>query len=739
MLTTTGAKLLDFGVAKWNSPNQAFYESATLTGHDRLTAEGALVGTLNYMAPEQLEGKAVDARADVFAFGAVLYEMAAGQPAFAGASRASVIAAILEREPTSLRSLQPLTPPALERVAQKCLAKDPVARWQTADDLADELRWIADTDPQIAATAGAKRVHRERTAWILAGVFALLAMASGIGFMNTRLHRSVEQPRTLRFEINAPPETTFQPQLSLSPDGRHVAFVASARDGIWLLWVRSLESPLARALPGTAGASQPFWAPDAQTLGFFADGKLKKVAISGGLPETIWDTGASQATQGASWGPDNLILAAIRGKGLFRVPAAGGEAVQVTSVDPSRMELAHGWPQFLPDGHHFLYRIGSGRREDAGIYLGSLDSRDRQRLVNADSNPLYVEPGYLLFHRGGALLAQPFDVKRLELTGQPLLVADQLATNFINARSLFTASNTGVLAFRNADPTRLVWVDRQGRRLRSVGPPGHYSGVSQSHDQKHLAVARSDPNTGTEQIWLIDVESGVASQFTFDPSGQTEPIWSPDDRRVAFSSYRDGILDLYSKPAEGVGPEDTMFKSSYPKGALDWSPDGRYILFWENVLPNRDPALSVLSFANSRGVVRLGEPSGAACYSPDGHWIAFESAGDVYVRASPPGTGRWRISPSGGAAPRWRADGKELFYLAPDRTLMAAPVNTDRGFAADRPQPLFRAEAEQANWSGRNKYLASGDGQRFLIITPEGDSSSSPITVVINWAAALPH
>jgi serine/threonine protein kinase/Tol biopolymer transport system component len=736
MLTATGAKLLDFSVAKWNSPSQAFYESSTVTGCDDLTAEGALLGTLNYMAPEQLEGRTVDARADIFSFGAVLYEMASGQPPFAGTSRASVIAAILDREPTPLGAVLPLTRPALERVAQKCLAKDPAARWQTADDLADELRWIAGADSRGTATVA--KARRDRRPWMAAGLFALIVTAAGVAFINARARRPVEPPRTFRFEISPPPDTAFQPQMSMSPDGRQLAFVASARDGVRLLWLRSLDSPAARALPGTAGASQPFWSPDSQTLGFFVDGKLKKMSIAGGLPETIWESGTS-VTQGAWWGPGNVILAAIRGGGLFRLSANGGQAVQVTTMDPSRMELAHGWPQLLPDGRHFLYRIASGRREYAGIYLGSLDSRDHRRLVNVDSNPLYVEPGYLLFHREGALVVQQFDVRRLELTGQPEVVADQLASNLINGRSLFAASDTGILAFRHADPTRLVWIDREGHQLGSLGPPGHYSSLSLSRDQKYLAVSRSDPNTSTEQVWLIDVNSGAASQFTFDPSSQTEPIWSPDGRHVAFSSYRDGILDLYFKLATGAGPEDALYKSPYHKGALDWSADGRYLLFWENVLPNRMPALSLLSLTESRVPVRLGETSNSANFSPDGHWIAYESDGVVYVIASPPGTGRWRVSSGGGVQPSWRADGKELFYLAPDQTLMAASVSTDRVFRVAHPQPLFRVQGEQVAWSGRNRYVPSADGQRFLINIPEGSSSSSPIIVVINWSAALRH
>jgi Tol biopolymer transport system component len=743
MLTSTGAKLLDFGVAKWSGPNQAFYESSTLTGRNDLTAEGALVGTLNYMAPEQLEGRPVDARADTFAFGAVLYEMASGRPAFVGTSRASVIAAILEREPAPLRAVQPLTPPALERVAQKCLAKDPAARWQTADDLADELRWIAESDPQIAASGGANAAHGNRISWILTGAFALVALTSAIGFIKTRPDRPLEQPRTLRFEISAPPENTLQRQMTVSPDGRHVAFVASARDGVGLLWVRPLDSLVARALPGTGGAGQPFWSPDGQTLAFFVDAKLKKIAISGGLPETIWDPGVggpvSPQTQGGSWGHNNVILAAVRGTGLFRLPAAGGKAVQVTSVDPSRSETAHGWPQILPDGHHFLYRVLSARREYTGIYLGSMDSGDRRRLLNADSNPVYVEPGYLLFHREGTLLAQTFDERRLELIGQPVPVAEDLIFSIINGRAVFAASDTGVLAFRKADSTRLIWFDRQGHRLGSIGPPGHYSDLSLSRDQKRLAVARSDPGTG-EQIWVMDVDTGSFSQLTFDPSSQTQPIWSPDGRRIVFSSYRDGVLDLYVKPAVGVGSEGALLKSPYHKGALDWSRDGRYILFWENVLPNRDPELSLLSLTDSQGLVRLGETTNIAHYSPNGQWIAYETGGDVYVRASPPGTDKWRISVSGGTEPRWRADGKELFYLTPDQTLMAVRVKTERGFVADRPSPLFRVEADQYQISlaKSNKYLPSVDGQRFLLNIPEG-GSSTPITVVINWMSTLPH
>jgi len=738
MLTATGAKLLDFGVAKWIGPDEMFCGSPTLTARDHmLTVEGGLIGTLNYMAPEQLEGKPVDARADIFSLGAVLYEMASGQVAFAGTSRASVIAAILEREPAALRAVQPLTPSALERAVQKCLAKEPAARWQTADDLADELRWIAGTDSQAGARMGEKP-SRVRHAWIAAGLFAFIATALGVFTVSSRLHRPSDQSLPIRFEVNPPPDTTFQPQMSVSPDGRQLAFVASGRDGGWLLWVRPMDSLQARPLPGTAGAGQPFWSPDSQMLGFNADGKLKKINISGGLPETIWEFGAKRSTQGASWGPNNIILAAIRGTGLFRLSANGGDPVQITQVDPSREEWAHGWPQLLPDGRHFLYRIGSGRREYAGIYVGSLDSQDRRRLVNVDSNPLYVEPGYLLFHREGALVAQSFNAQRLELVGQQVVVADQLAFSLENGRSLFAASNNGVLAFRGADLTRLTWVDRQGHSQGFVGPPGHYAYVSLSPDQKQLAVSLSDPNSSTQQVWLVDVNSGAAKQLTFDPSSQTEPIWSRDGRRVVFSSYRDGVLDLYSKEATGNGPEDVLFRSPDQKGPLDWSADGRYLLFWEDVRPDLEPVLSLLSLTESHALLRLGKTSNAARFSPDAHWIAYESGGDVYVRASPPGAAEWRVSSRGGAQPRWRADGKELFYVS-DQGMMAAPITADGEAPIGRPQLLFRIESEHAQWSGKNQYVPSADGQRFLINLPEASASSSPIVVVINWPAKLQH
>jgi dipeptidyl aminopeptidase/acylaminoacyl peptidase len=753
MLAGSGAKLLDFGVAKWRFPGPfAGVELPTVSDESKgLTAEGTLVGTLNYMAPEQLEGREVDSRADIFAFGAVLYEMATGHQAFAGTSRASVIAAVLEREPTSMRSVEPLTPPALERLVQKCLAKDPNRRWQTARDLADELRWIAENDPQVGAPAlmARKWTRRVRVAWLAAGLLLLLTSAAILTLARSYPRTPPVESRLMRFVVAAPDGVQLfdaGQSMAVSPDGRYLAFIGSPSDGSQLLWIRSLDSNDARALPGTDGAFAPFWSADSRFLGFTADKKLKKVPLSGGPTQTLCD---APGLRTGTWNRDDLILFTPNdGLGIHRVSASGGAAVPVTTLDQSRGDLTHSWAEFLPDGRHFLYRIKSTQPDRTGIYVTSLDSPISKRLLDVNSNAMYAPPGYLLFTQDGRLVAQPFDTGDLRLAGEPVTIADHVLYNRVNGRAIFGVSQSGVLAYRTAGMTRLVWFSRDGQQLRAVGPPGDYADPALSPDERRVAVARLDPRTATPDIWLIDNDSGGLSQFTFDASSDVMPVWSADGREIIFASNREGTFDVYRKESAGTVREQELFKSGSNKYLLDWSRDGRFVMYSQGISNDatRPPGLWAVPLSGDHTPLYLGRyemslPETSAAFSPDGRWVAYASLGNgLHIESFPSGGTPVKISKDG-VDPKWSRDGKELFYLSGTQ-MMAVPVSTQPALTWGTPRALFTTPLGdyRPNVTSRNRYDVSADGQNFLLNVPQGRSNSSGINVVVNWTTALnPH
>ncbi len=757
MLTKSGTKLLDFGLAKLaQEAVPSTPDSQLPTLKSGITGEGTILGTLQYMAPEQVEAKEVDARTDIFAFGAVVYEMATGQRAFQGKTQASLIAKILEIDPPPISSLQPMTPPSLDRVVKKCLAKEPEKRWQAASDVCDELKWIAEGGSQAGkpapvATSRKSPFGDARLAWVLTAVFFLALLALGY-FVYSR--PAPQQLHAVRFTL-FPPEkwslagtgavtTGATAPVMISPDGRQIAFVAVSEEGKALLWVRSLDSLAAQSLAGTEGASAPFWSPDSRTLGFFAGGKLKKIDVSGGPPITLCD---APDNRGGTWNRDGLILfAPTNTTALQKVSASGGAPTRATVLGQG--ELGHIRPSFLPDGRHFLYSTIAPRPGLGGpIYLGSVDSAEKKMLLDATSaNALYSQ-GYLLFLRETTLIAQPFDAERLVFTGDAFPIAERIRTSAsTQPYGYFSASENGALAYQTGAETansQLLWFDRTGKQIGVLGDPAVYGAVELSPDNKRASVSIVDEGGKGVDIWVYDVARGLRTRFTFGPSQVYEAIWSPDGSRIVFNSRRKGSIDLYQKASSGAGSEETLLENNVNKYPDSWSPDGKFLLY-EGLGSSRTADLFVLPLTGDRKPFPLlqtqfgGTEDGHI--SPDGRWVAYRSSesgrNEIYVAPFPGPDGKWQISTAGGTKPRWRHDGSEIFYLTPDSKLMVASVSgKGAGFDVGVVKQLFATRI--VTFAGFYQYDVSADGQRFLINTSPEQATLAPITVVLNWTAGL--
>jgi serine/threonine protein kinase/Tol biopolymer transport system component len=754
MLTKSGTKLLDFGLAKLKQEvapaNVPLSELPT--ANDPLTAEGSIVGTMQYMAPEQLEGKEVDARTDIFAFGAVTYEMATGKKCFEGKSQASLIAAILEREPPAMSSLQPMTPPALDRGVKKCLAKDPDERWQSTSDLKTNLEWIVEGESLVKSSTVKHNPWRERAGWMLASTFL-----SALAFFAAGHYRAPSTGDPARFSVDPPEKAVFSgavnltvpvPQFALSPNGRTIVFVAKAAGAEPMLWMRRIEQVTAHALSGTESAALPFWSPDSRWLGFFAKGKLEKIAATGGPVQVLAD---DADPFGGSWGADDSILFARFSDSIFRVSSAGGVVTPVTKLDTSHQERAHQWPQFLPDGRHFLFQVRGGLAEQRGIYVGSLDGTAKKLLMRSETSGVYALPGYLLYLEGDTLLGQEFDGEHLEVRGQPFTVAEQVgcSTGFNIAVS---ASSTGMFAYAAAILRlgRLTWFDRAGNSTGSVGPEGDYPDFRLSPNGDTLAVSLADPKLWNPDIWLTDLTRGSQSRITSGSALNASSVWSPDGTRILFRTNRNGATELYEKSAGGGGNEDVVLTEETQLAAgiqspnlvpSDWSPDGRYVIA---SVPDKTTGddLWLVPFGNDRKPVKfLGAPSDQmhGNFSPDGRFVAYTSNESgrfqVYVQTFPLTDRKWQVSTDGGYEPRWRGDGREIYYLSDDRKLMAVSVGAGPSF--DVPKVLFQTRVPEGVASRRTHYVPSRDGRRFLINTQTSDALPNPITVVFNWQAEL--
>jgi eukaryotic-like serine/threonine-protein kinase len=736
VLTRTGAKLLDFGLAK---PLEAA-PAASLTGlptaskaweavKEPVTAEGTIVGTFQYMSPEQLEGREADARSDIFALGAVLYEMATGKRAFEGKSQASVIAAILEREPPPVSQLQPMSPPALDRVVKACLTKDPEARFQSAHDVGLELRWIAERGGRAGAAAplAARRRISTVAAWAIAAVcFAAAMVLAAVLFL-----RAPPQPsQMVRASLMPPAGTSFLPySFSVSPDGTHLAFVATEANGQNALWVRSLSAPNAQKLDGTTGAIYPFWSPDSRTIGFFAEGKLETVAISGGAARILCD---APAGRGGAWNRDGVIVFAPSIFGpLDRIPDTGGVPVPVTKLARAGSGQAHRWPYFLPDGKHFLYFVDWSNPKDTrpnGIYAGSLEGGP-PKLVSSDlAGNVEFASGYLLYVRDRSLMAQPFDARRLETAVPPVSVAEQeVGTDVSFSQSGYSVSENGVLVFQSmADSaSRLAWFDSNGKELGQL-PTFGYGEPRISPDGRFVAYDSDDDRNGKSYIRVYDLARGISTRLT-DGGDEMDPAWSPDGKRITYVAGFRSSSSIYDVPADGSGSPQLLLKGA--KMLLeDWALNGHMVF---STFANGLPALEVYSSAN-RQVSELGVVGAEAMFSPDGKWIACGSANGILVLPFPGPGGRVQVS-NGGAQPVWSRDGKRLFYIAPDKKLMEADFDPRKGrFGASRE--VFQTRIIASHFVG-TQYDVAPDG-RFLINSLPAERSS-PLTLVTNWPALL--
>ncbi len=753
MLTKAGAKLLDFGLAKQHlsaiETEISKVSSLPTRGLQQraLTEEGTILGTFQYMAPEQLEGKEADSRTDIFALGCVLHEMATGQKAFSGKSRASLIAAILEREPATISSIAPMTPPALDRVVKTCMAKEPDDRFQTAHDIKLQLQWIAEGGSQagLPAPVAARRRSRERLFMAAAVIFGALAAGFGGLFLLNRskpvrvLQSSLLPPEKVVFTFAAGP-------MALSPDGARLAFIGTGDDGKSQLWIRPLSGLSAQPLQGTDGAAFPFWSADSHFVAFFANGKLRKIDASGGPPESLCD--APQA-RGGSWGSEGTILFAPNTNGgIFKVPAGGGTPVAVTKLDESRKENSHRWPVWLPDSRHFLYFVQTPQTASDlsgggnGVWLGSADGKQAKFLFRGDSQALYAPSGYVLFWREGSLVAQGFDAGKLSLLGDVFPVAEGVQRLPSRNFAFFSISSNGLLTYQGgalAGLSQLAWYDRSGRELEKISAPADVARPRLSHDERRLAVDIRDAQSSNGDVWIYEFARKTLTRFTFDAALDYGPVWSPDDSILAFASNRKGSVDVYRKPVAGAGAEELLLEGPADESPQSWSNDGRSLLLESRNGANRARGGGEVwsyAFADRKAASFLASEfnAGEPVFSADGRFVVYVSAEsgrfEIYVQAFPGPGGKWQVSTEGGEDPHWSRDGKEIFYVAPGNRLMVVPVKTGPEPQPGTPQLLFEARFRQDTGQ---QYDITADGQRFLIAADLSAASASPITLVQNW------
>ena len=763
MLTPGGAKLMDFGLAKplgtqavasgSGTAPPSFTAMPTMSGLSPLsplTTAGSIIGTIQYMSPEQIEGKEADARSDIFAFGTVLYEMVTGKRPFSGKSQISLASSILESDPQPVSALKPSTPPAFEHVVTTCLQKNPEERFQTAHDIKLELQWIA-ADKSAPAVATAPFVParvRERMGWA-AGVVAAVLVGATAGMF---LYHPAQTAPAIRAAINPPANATldlvgnFAGPPVLSSDGARIAFVANS-DGKNMIWVRPSNAAEAHIVAGTEGATFPFWSPDNRSLGFFAGEKLKTIDLNGGSPLAVCD---APFGRGGTWAPDGTILFAPESQSpIVRVSPSGGTPVPVTKLDTAGS--SHRWPFFLPDGKHFLYLFvdASNGARDA-VYYASVDGREKSKLLSSQSNAIYAD-GFLLFMRGGQLMAQPFDPAKGTLSGE----IQNLASGVLEDASTwhmdaFAASN-GLLVFSNGGTgdQQMVWLDRSGKQVGTVASKVTNLVTAKLSPQADRIALEIDNGAGNHDIWVYDMARGVQTRLTFGSVLNSSPLWSPDGKWIVYTAataranWQAG--KLYRKPSDGSGAEELLLSDDQMLTSTDWSRDSKYLLYSRGP-SGQYPEIWALPLEGERKpwlVVPRSAPGSYAqdgCLSPDGHWLAYTSGEsgvpEVYVATFRGGQAKWQVSTNGGSHPQWSRDGKELYYFnQATRSVVAVPVKEiGGGLQFGAAQSL--ASASMSNSSGFFYYDVTPDGKKILLNLVSQQVSQS-VTVVTNFTVGL--
>ena len=734
-------KILDFGLAKLVQPSAEEAAQTDVATRKVHTDPGTVMGTAGYMAPEQVRGRAVDHRADIFSFGAVLYEMLSGRRAFHGDSAIETLNAILKEEPPAITDANPNIAPALERVVWHCLEKAPERRFQSASDVAfalESLSGVTSHASEQTLIRGAiptpSRWTRERLIWLGVCVLLLVAVAA---LAVADFSRAETTGHAVRLALTTPDKSTFPAHVTVSPNGLLVAFTAGTAEGKRELWVRSLDADQAQPLGGTEGATSPFWSPDSRSIGYFANGKLFRVEAARGRPQVLCDV---RENSGGTWNRDGVIL--FGGPdGLHRISAQGGTPELATKID--QKEEAHRWPYFLPNGRQFVFLGDAETTENHHIRIGTLDSPQTQILFSAVTRVAYAPPGYLIYVNQGALVAHPFDLKSLKLTGDPTTLVEHVAEVGQNHNFDFSVSENGVLAYQTGSAkSQLVWFDRTGKRLEPVAEADNYATVALAPDGRRAVTGLLDADGRQSDVWLIDLTRGTKARLTFDAQSDGDPIWSPDGKRIAFTSNRsaDAHIHLYDTGITSTGGEQLLLSGNADDIPTSWSPDGKHILFmrfqagssgsvWLLATDNREakPLLQTAEFEIA-----------AAVFSPSGRFIAYSSnesgRSEVYVQPFPLTGAKWVISAGGGDLPLWRDDGKELFYLTGDGKIMSAQINSEGAFDNVVTKQLFQADVKRA---AGYPYAVVPDGSRFLINTPAEAGNPAPMTIVLNWPATL--
>ncbi|MGE5278984.1 MAG: protein kinase domain-containing protein [Acidobacteriota bacterium] len=735
-------KILDFGLAKLTEVERGG-AATNLPTAAASTEPGVVMGTLGYMSPEQVKGKPADARSDIFAFGAVFYEMLSGKRAFRGESAGETMASILKEDPPDLSLTSQNISAGLERIVRHCLEKNPERRFQSASDIGFALQTLSESSGSVLAGTLAPRARRIPGAFVW-GVAGLLAGAAAATlFPIGRRSLSVSARGPIRFEVAAPPDQRVVGTLALSPDGSRLAFIARGPGGSQRLWIRPLGNPRSEMLADTEGAELPFWSPDGRFVGFFAGGELKRIAVSGGPPQSI--APVTTDVRGASWGADDRIVFTPTYVGpLMQVSASGGKVTPATTLDKARNEGTHRWPWFLPDGRHFLYYAATSTGEEPGeIFAGKLGSNDVKHVVQSSSLAVYTSPGYLVFVRGSTLVAQAFDAERLEVQGDVIPLGVDLPSNSsTSGRRALSASLDGTLSWsaQASSASQPVLLDRQGREIGRLAEASTWYVVRLSPDGQRLALARSTANSTVEDIWTIDVARNISTRLTLDPADETSPIWSPDGTRLALASDRQGASgNLYIMRSDQPGSEKLVFANDGAKTPDSWAPDGRSLIFEFSTPQSRQDLWLLPLDGDRKPVPFLATPFSErnARFSPDGRHVAYESdisgAPEIYVRPFHDSGGTWRVSNRGGQTPAWRGDGREIYYLAPDGALMATPVTSAEPFQTGTPAALFKLVVAE---STDPQYDVFPDGKRFLV-NQQVSSKEEPINVLVNWIAAL--